>query len=473
MKKILFISLALLTMVSCDDLTELNKDIKNPETVPGGALFSNATKELFDFMTSTSVNENNFRLWSQQWAQTTYADESNYDLVTRNVNGFAWNELYANVIRDLNDAKAAIEADMNLSTEAKNAQIAMAEVLQVFTYHVLVDIFGDIPYSEALTDDVTPAYDNDADIYANLASRLDGAIANLSGDSRMGISDLVYGGDAEKWKLFANSLKLRLAIRLADVNASQAQTMAEQAVASGVFTSADDQFALVYLTSTPNTNPLWVDLVQSGRSDFIAASTLVDPMKALDDPRLPFYYKDTYGGEFMGGIYGDNNAYNAFSHPGEMQLDPVFPGIIMSYWEVQFLLADAAERGFSVGGTVEEFYSAGIEASILYWGASQAEADAYLANPDVAYASAPGTAFEKIAIQKWISLYDQGFEAWSTFRLYDYPSMPNAALEDLPTPFRYTYPVSEYSLNEQNVAAAASAIGGDDLSTKVFWDISE
>lgn len=475
MKKIIFIALALFTTMSCEDLTELNRDLKNPEEVPPGALFASATKSLFDFMTSPNVNVNNFRLWAQQWAQTTYADESNYELVERNVNGAAWNTLYAEVIRDLRDAKDFIQEDQFLSADAKAAQTAMAEVLEVFAYHALVDIFGDIPYTEAFGDDVTPAYDDDAAIYADLVTRLNAAIGNLEGDSEMGSFDLVYGGNTEQWKRFANSLKLRMAIRLADVNPGLSETMAEEA-ATGVLRGNADNFALNYQSSTPNTNPLWVNLVQSGRSDYVASSTIVDPMVALDDPRLPFYFMDTFGApaEFVGGAYGDNNAYNTFSHPGELQKDPTFPGIIMSYWEVAFLLADAAERGYDVGGgTAEDFYNAGIEASILYWGGDQDDVDDYLANPDVAYGTAIGnTPFERIAFQKWISLYDQGFEAWSTVRFYDYPPMELAVLSDLPTPSRYTYPVTEYSLNEENVATARSNMGGDELQGRVFWDVN-
>jgi hypothetical protein len=472
MKKIVILSLSLLIAVSCQDLTDFNKDIKNPETVPSGALFANATVVLVNFMTSANVNINNFRLWAQQWAQTTYADESNFELVERNVPGSAWNTLYATVIRDLDDAKKFIELDLNLSPAAKANQLAMCEVLQVFSYHVLVDIFGDIPYTEALTADVTPAYDDDEDIYADLVARLTLAIADLGGDSRMGASDLIYGGDGNQWKKFANSLKLRLAMRMADVPGTSSKAIAEAAVASGVFTANDDNFALVYETTTPNTNPLWVDLVQSGRSDFVAAKTLVDFMADRDDPRLAFYYKDTFDGEYLGGTPGDNNSYNQFSHPGFLQLDPTFPGILLSYWEVAFLLADAAARGYTVGGTAESFYNKGIEASILYWGGSADDVTDYLANTNVAYGTAPGTAKEKIALQKYISLYDQGFEAWSSYRLYDHPFLPKAVQADAFPPTRYTYPVTEYSLNEESVKSASTAIGGDDKYSKVFWDVN-
>src|SRR5690606_25535049 len=228
MKKILIIGIILTTIVSCDDLTEINRDVKNPATVPAPPLLANAQKDLFDFMTSTNVNVNNFRLWAQQWAQTTYADESNYELVERNVNGAAWNTLYANVLRDLDEAKRSAEADPVLPEPEKANQIAIAEVLSVFTYHVLVDLFGDIPYSAALTDDPTPEYDEASDVYMKLIERLNAAIPNLQGDNGLGNSDLVYGGNSEKWVLFANSLKLRLAMRLRDYDPNLSQTLAEE-----------------------------------------------------------------------------------------------------------------------------------------------------------------------------------------------------------------------------------------------------
>lgn len=476
MKKLFIIGLALVSLAACTDLTELNKDIKNPEQVPAGSLFANATVTLFDFMVSTNVNVNNFRLWAQQWAQTTYADESNYQLVERNVNGSAWNTLYAEVIRDIKDAKMFTAENDLLTADAKAAQLAIMEVLEVYTFHVMVDIFGDIPYTEAFGDDVTPGYDDDAAIYASLIDRLNAAIGDLRGNSGLGDYDLVFGGDADMWAKAANSLKLRLAIRIADIDNGKAQTMVEQAVADGVMTSNADNLMLGYQTATPHTNPLWVDLIQSGRSDFIIASTIVEPMAERNDPRMSLYFEDTYAdpntGEqvYLGGSYGDNNNYNAFSHPGAQQKDPTFPGVLIDYSEVCFLLADAAERGYNVGGTAEEWYNAGVTASILYWGGTQAQADAYLAQDNVGYATTEGTWRQKIGLQKWIALYNRGFEAWSSYRVYDYPELPIAVQAQIPTPTRYTYPVTEYSLNGESVQAAATAIGGDKLDTKVFWD---
>jgi len=475
MRKILILFVSTVLFIGCtDSFVELNTDIKNPAEVPAGTLFANSTVSLFNFMTSTSVNVNNFRLWSQQWAQTTYPDESNYILRERNVNGNTWNTLYSTVIKDAKESKKIIEANEILTAEDKAASIAIVEVIEIFAFSVLVDIFGDIPYTQALTiEEKTPAYDDDAAIYADLATRLDAAIGNLNGETSLADSDLIYGGSTAHWKKFANSLKLRMGIRLADSNVGTAQTMVEAAVASGVFESSADDFELAYQATTPNTNPLWVSLVQSGRSDFVSANTIADYMNGLEDPRRQLYFSapfDSVSGDIIGGTYGSSNSPTPFSKAGANQVDPTFAGTIMDYTEVCFLLADANERGFNVGGSAEEWYNLGVTSSILEWGGDQEDYDTYLAREDVAYSTAEGDWKQKIAMQKWLALYNRGFEAWSTYRLYDAPTMNVATGAGTTPPLRYTYPVSEFSLNGSSVRAAASAIGGDDLFTRVFWD---
>lgn len=454
-----------------DNISDLNEDIKNPEVVPYGTLFANSTVAMFDFMTSTNVNQNNFRLWAQHWAQTTYPDESNYELVERNVNGSLWNRMYITVLRDLKEAKPLVEADQFLTQEQKDNHFAIMETIEVYAYAVLVDVFGDVPYTAALGDDVTPAYDDDAAIYADLISRLNKAIGDMGGSSGLGEYDLIYGGDTDKWKKFANSLKLKMAIRMADTDNALAKSMAEEAVASGVMESNDDNFQLAYLSAPPNTNPLWEDLVQSGRSDFVAANTLADYMNPINDPRRATFFRGLDDdGNVIGGTYGAANNYNANSQPGDMLEDPTLPGVIMSYTEVRFLLADAVERGYSVGGTAAEHYNAAVTNSILEWGGTADDAAAYLAQADVAYATAPGDWKQKIGFQKWIAMYNMGFEAWCTYKVYDAPVMNIADGAQIPVPKRYTYPVTEFSLNGENVEAAGNAIGGDNLSTPVFWD---
>jgi hypothetical protein len=474
MKKLLFLSLIVFVLGACtENISDYNKDTKNPEEVPAASLIGNATVALFDYMAEPNVNVNNYRLYAQHWAQTTYPDESNYELVERNVNGRAWNTMYATVLRDLKEAKPLIEADQFLSDTEKAAQQGIITVMESFVYSMLVELFGDIPYTDALGESTTPSYDDAQTVYYDVISKLDGAIAALGNPSAMN-DDLIYGGDHDAWRKFANSLKLRMAIRIADFDNAKAKTMAEAAVADGVFGSDADNFQITYYSSTPNTNPLWEQLIQSGRSDFVAASTFTDVLNATNDPRIPFFFKNNGpNGEAMGGTYGTGNSFPANSQPSTLLEDPTRPGKIMSYSEVLFLLADAAERGYNVGGSGADFYHAGIVNSILEWGGTQEMADAYIAQDAVNWATASGNWKQKIAVQKWIALYDMGYEAWNTYRMYDYPEMPNALDTDRPVILRYTYPVTEYTLNEANVTAAVDKIGGDDnIWVKLFWDVN-
>jgi hypothetical protein len=144
----------------------------------------------------------------------------------------------------------------------------------------------------------------------------------------------------------------------------------------------------------------------------------------------------------------------------------------MDYAEVEFYLAEAAERGFVVGGTAAEHYEAAIRASISYWGGTGSSADAFLADPDIAFATASGTNLQKIARQRYIAMFNRGLEAWTEYRRLDYPVFNAPPVANGDFPIRYTYPNSEQTANGENDSAAASAIGGDVVTNKVFWDIN-
>lgn len=480
MKKYI-IAIGLLSLFGCTDdhYEELNVDPVNPSEVPATFLLTAATKSLFDRMVSTNVNDNIFRLVAQYWNETTYTSETNYDLTERNINGRLWTELYTDVLYDLKDAKKQISempVTGSFPQEVKNNQLAIIGLLEVYTWQVLVDTFGDIPYSQALlgTENTLPAYDDDAAIYADLLTRVTADIAMMDGSAAaFGGDDIIYEGDASKWKKFGASLKLKLGMQLADVNASAAQTAVTEAVSAGVFTSNDDNFSLNYLPSVPNNNPLYTDLVLAGRTDFVAANTIVDYMNPLNDPRRAFYFDDNLGeGVYVGAVYGNSSSYALNSHAGDLLHTPDFPGTLLDYAEVEFLLAEAVERGFAVGGTAEGHYNAEITASMEFWGVDATEATSYLAQSDVAYSSAPGTWKEKIGKQLWLAMYNRGFEGWTHWRRLDAPVLNIAAFSQQNVPHRYIYPVDEYTLNGSNVAAAASAIGGDNLTTKLFWDVN-
>jgi hypothetical protein len=140
----------------------------------------------------------------------------------------------------------------------------------------------------------------------------------------------------------------------------------------------------------------------------------------------------------------------------------------MSHTEVSFLLADAAARGFNVPGTAADHYEAGIRSSIDFWGGTTAEADAFLAQTDVQWDAAKWK--ELIGTQKYLAMYNRGFEAYCTYRLYDAPTMEQAAEAGTTPPTRFNYPVDEYALNDANVSTANG--GADEKMGKVFWDVN-
>ncbi|RMG80424.1 MAG: SusD/RagB family nutrient-binding outer membrane lipoprotein, partial [Bacteroidetes bacterium] len=467
MKRILFLILAMsMFAVSCDkDFGDLNVDPKRPSEIAPGPLFSNAQKALVDIMTSTNVNRNIFRMIVQQWTETTYVDEAQYNLAGRNIPQNFWNILYVSVLKNLKEAQSLIPSQdpAFFPANVQANQNACAEILNVYTYSVLVNTFGNIPYSQALDiDNVYPVYDDASTVYYDLINRLDAAISSI--DESAGAfdsQDLLFGGDMSRWKMFANSLKVRMGMVLADVDPAKAASIVESAAAAGIILSNDDNAAFHYLSAPPNTNPVWVDLVQSGRKDFVAANTLVDFMNGMSDPRVPYYFTPDAEGNYSGGIYGVSNNYATYSKPADRLKAPDYESILFDAAEGHLLLAEAVERGMNVGGTAADHYAAGIRASMEYWGVPTDEIDAFLARPEVAYDTAPGDWKQKIGNQAWVALYNRGFDAWTTWRRLDSPTLvaPPDAFSDVPV--RYTYPVQEQTLNGDNYTAAAAAIGGD------------
>lgn len=477
MKKISILLLTLFLVFSCSkDLENLNQDTKNATVAAGETFFTGAQKNMVDRMASINVNTNVWRQFVQQITSTTYNDESNYDIANRRVPDGLWATVYRDVLKDLDESAKVIAATPPIGTAGatmQKNQLAIIEVMNVYSYSVLVETFGDVPYTEALDfTNVLPKYDDGKTVYLDLIARLSAAITSMdaSGDS-FGDADLIYGGDVASWKKFANSLKLRMGLVIIDADPA-AGTAAVTQGAAGAFTSNADNAVFNYLNSTPNTNPMWVDLVQSGRLDFIVAKPFVDQMNALNDPRRTVYFDDNIATGYVGAIYGLNSSYANFSHIGDMFYVSTLPHVLLDYSNVKFMLAEAAERGIAGFTNPASHYESAITASFDYYEVPGAAA--YLLQPSVAYASATGTWKQKIGTQKWIALYNQGFNAWTEFRRLDYPALvapaTASANADGVVPRRFTYPIGEQTLNPDSYTAAASAIGGDKLATKLFWD---
>ena len=466
MKKYILL-LFILVLASCasdEKYEELNIDPNNPAEVTDSQLFVSATNSLTDFVESTNVNVNNFRLYAQYWTQTQYTDESNYEMQNRSIPDYMFSEFYRDVLGDLNNAK-------NLTTN--QAKIAQIELLSVYAWQMLVDAFGDVPYSEALNAEgenavLAPKYDDDIAIYTDLIARAKAAVSNLSGTGYTS-DDLIYVGDTAKWKKFGSSLLVKLGSRLFDQNTVLAKELIEGNYAAAIAANSDNAY-IQFEGAPPNTNPLWEDLVQSGRQDFIPADTFVDVINALNDPRADKFFDPSskISGAYKGGPYGTSTPFNDNSHISQTLYAPDFRGVLMDYAEMSFILAEAANRGFSVGGTTAEHYENGIKASMSEWGVADADVTTYLAQADVAFATAAGTDKEKIAKQFWIAMYNRGFEGWTVYRLFDAPTLQKSGTLNLPVPKRYTYPQSEQTINGTNVKAANG--GEDEQQTPIFWD---
>lgn len=501
MKKILLlISVVSIAMSCSSDLTDMNVDPKRPTTTKPEYLFSNAQKKLVDQMVNTGVNNNVFRLFAQQWAETTYPSESQYDLSTRKIPDNHFLFLYRDVLADFHDSRVMIEAQTAVTASdiaIKQNKLAVIDVLEAYTYSILVDTFGNVPYTQAI--DIVkyplPAYDDAKTIYKSLISRLaaDAAILKTnSADPNFGGADIIYAGTAAsnaKWAKFANSVIIRLAVNISDVDQAYAATQVQAALASGALAGNVDNTKLVYLTTSGNQNPLYADLVTANRNDFIPAEPFVAAMDAVvpgGDPRMVKYFVNSTtpapvlppGRTFVGGTYGEANVFETYSHITLTLNNPAFPGTIFDYAELQFLLAEAAEKNLIPGGSAQAkiYYDAGITASMTDWGVAPAAITTYLTQPKVNYLSAQSGATykEKIGMQAWFALYNRGFEAWTSYRRLDFPVLksPTSAVNKgiLTVPVRYTYPGVEQSINGTNYTKAASDIGGDLMNTKLFWD---
>lgn len=481
MKKIVLLISFLVLSVSCsDDITGLNTDTKNPTSAKPEFLFTNAQKALVDQMVNASVNSNVFRMLVQHWTETTYPDESQYNLTTRPIPDTHFNILYRDVLRDFKESNAllnkVVTAGPSEAAVVANKK-AIIEIMNAYTFSVLVDTFGNVPYSEALDIEghPLPKYDDAQTIYKDLIVRLSAAQAALNtSESSFGSADLIYGGNVAKWKKFANTLRLRLAINMSDVDATYASAQATAAINAGVMTSNSDDANLNYLGAQPNANPLFADLVASGRKDFVIANTFVNKLNILSDPRRAKYFTFAPGTtNYIGGIYGSSNSYTNFSTVNNTLLEPTFPGTILTYSEQEFLLAEAAARGVAAAGVAVTHYNNGITASMDSWGVATADATAYLlANP---YNGTSTAAWKKsIGEQAWIALYNRGFEAWNSWRRLDFPVLvaPATTFNDITSvPTRFNYPASEATVNATNVTAAAATVtGGDKLTSKIFWD---
>ncbi len=476
------------------DYEEMNIDPNQPANVSTGFLLTSVQKQFSDQIWDEWNNGRFGMLFAQYWAQNQYTNESRY-LYRDSQNDNFWEAIYAGRggggIQDLNQI-IEINTENNIGAASEN-QIAIARILRAYAYHILTDVYGPIPYSQAnnSVEYLSPNYDSQDVIYADLLAELTAAHAQIdeSAPSFDG-GDLMYGGNMGLWKKFASSLKLRVAMRMADVNDSAANTAVNEAVSAGVFSSNAESAILNYGGAAPDNNPLNED--RKTRPDFAVSNTLVDLLNSMGDPRVASYCDANENGEYVGMTFGLDDAGaggipesavcqpsgtaavggNAAFGPNDV-LRPSAPAVHLGYPEVEFLLAEAVERGY-ISGDASAHFANGVAASMAYWGIEDTDGmvyGAYLAaNP---YDAANWKV--SIGTQKWLDMYMQGIQGWIEWRRLDFGILQLPASGVLlgdGIPVRMEYPKKEQTLNPTSYDAAAAMVGADNLSTKVWWDVN-
>lgn len=464
-----------LSAVSCKkDLVKINQNPNASQNAQPNYLLTAATKTTADTYWGVNNTMESSLLFVQYWAKIQYTDPDRY-IYSNSAFQELWTVGYSKSIVNLNQVIKLADAQGNSNYKG------VALVLRSWVFSLLTDAYGDIPYKQATSIDqyLTPAYDTQKDVYYALLDDLKTAQAALDPAGKAIAGDIIYGNNIALWKKFTNSLRLRIALRIADRDAAKAkQVLADIRSEGGSYISANAEIAqLVYLDS-PNQNP--VSNLFDTRDDYRISKTTVDKLFALNDPRLPVYAsktKDatpqTYVGVPNGLLVGDASGlgFTKTSKPGTYFLAPHAPAVIISYAEVLFDRAEAAARGFTAENAAD-LYKQAVTASLNQYGIQGAVADAYVAQPALQYDAAN---FKKsIGEQKWIALFGQGLEAFAEWRRLDYPQLQPAVAGTLngKIPARFIYPGTEQSLNGASYKAAVADQGPDVLTTKLWFDVN-
>ncbi|MBT8398669.1 MAG: SusD/RagB family nutrient-binding outer membrane lipoprotein [Gemmatimonadetes bacterium] len=470
----LLVGLGLASAACSDGLTDINVNPNGPTAVPVATLIPTSIQGAVNKAFGTGEMLQHSGIWAQHFAQIQYPDEETGNVRDSRMNGY-WDGYYIGALKDIQTVIEIGAEDGHV-----NAQ-GVGMIWKSWIFHIITDFWGDIPYSQALNgeENVIPAYDAQADVYAGLLADLTAGAGMLSSAGQdFGGGDLIYGNDFTKWRKFANSMRMRLAMRMSEVNPGTAQSAFVAAYQAGGFTSNDDN-AMLQWTGAPYENPFYENYL--GRDDNSISMKMVETLKDLNDPRLPLYAEPAASdGEYRGHENGLDDVPAGVSLADISRIGNFWrrdgaatPSMIMTYSEVLFLQAEAAARGW-IAGDAEALYMDAIEANMNQYdaqgaGPSNAEIADYLASAEVAY-----TGIDDIHLQKWIALFMNGSEAWANVRRVGVPDLPVGA--DLTwlgkIPVRFSYPSDEQSLNNASLQAALSAQGmsAPDLVTRVWWD---
>ncbi len=473
---------SVLSITSCTkDFDDINTNPNSPTTIGAQYLLPTGIESSIDRYWGhrnrfERINIDAAELYVQHFTRNIYSNEGdNFSvspaLVSNNWKGF-YNDGLLNFQRIITQTKPdGIKPNANYE--------GVALVMRSWIFSLLTDMYGAIPYSEALAGTAespvyTPKYDPMEMVYAGLLNDLKMANEKLTVGGPAIAGDILYEGDILKWKKFANSLRLRLANRQAAKKSAESKAiMAEilgDAAKYPIFTSNADNASLKTTEVLPSNNEWNQVMVQDGRTDWNISSTLADRLNSLGDTRITVFANPNKDGKYQGHPNGLPDAiattYLATSSTiGDYFTKINAPEVVMTFAELNLILAEAALDG-DISGDAKAYFEKGIAASFAQYG---------LTVPSDYLTKVGPVTREKVLEQKWIALFGQGVEAWIEKRRTGFPKFPafdsRAQFDnDGIMPTRFPYPNSEYSLNAAAVKAGEALNGGpNDMKTKLWW----
>ena len=473
----------LISMVSsCEQkLDEINVDPNNSLT----ALDANVLTAAQGYLAYNLDYEYNARvstLWAQYFTWGIGVSIGNQERYVAQPADFdnIWNRAYASALTDLKF----------LTKSEDPAYRGVAKVLQAHMFQGLVDHFGTVPFSEAnlgAIDDgavLTPKFDAPVNIYSDLLTLIDDANADLNAafSTDMGPDDLMFGGDLNKWKKFANSLKLRVYMRLSETGSADGEAVKAH-ISRGNFMENNTDIAWVPFDGTSgNQNPMWARQMFGVGDFYFASNASLNVLRDLGDPRDTIFYRRATTGAFSGMIHGidqgtiDDEPFTApqtdYSLSSPLNYGADEPVFLMSTWEVYFLRAEAAAR-YGTSDDAEAMLTSGVQSNFDYYNVG--DATDYVDGLDFASASSMDDKVDVIAVQKWISMNGtQEDEGWIEARRFDRPASrlftegiwqtpPLSVLPAGQFPHSWLFPSDERSFNPN---APAQRV----ITDKIFWD---
>ncbi|MEQ9439248.1 MAG: SusD/RagB family nutrient-binding outer membrane lipoprotein [Cyclobacteriaceae bacterium] len=501
------ITTTLLFFSGCEEgFDTLNTDKVNPTTLDPGIVMNKGILDVTyrDGFGTLQMLSYNFGIVQQ--IITPYGSSlagANYNQINAANTSRVWENFYRNVIKQLVDVTYKTRDDAERSNLYN-----MARIWKVYSFMILTDTYGDIPYFEAgkgfLEDIVEAKYDPQQDIYLDILKELDEASAALDDSKPLETSDILYEGNVTNWKRLGYSLLLRAAMRLSKVDPATAQTYVTKAVDGGLMESNADN-SVIRHTSLYN-NYIGQHLSAREKTNYYLAAPFVNYLQETADPRLEsiaIRYVGATGGpeqtmdrasteaEVQVGMpmgYDDVSISTVLEENGVASLWDFSQGNIntvlkvnapefhVTYAQTQLLLSEAAVRGWT-SGDAATLFSTGIRAHMEQMAIYDVNAtieestiQAYLDTHSLDMARA----LEQINTQYWVASFLDGTEAWANFRRSEFPALSSNPYpgSEITEDFirRMPYPDSEIITNQQNVTDAISRQGPDNLDTRIWWD---